>query len=389
MTDKVKVYGKAQNRVALGIVHAFLQVYPEASLEDLRNAFPHSVCPDCGVKELLLPVGEAELFNTKMGLYFVKPEEILTLSDGSKIALAQVWSKTSLGHIINKAKTYNILAATPDKSRSYPTSGFDLEYHNGWQSTIAGDNADTEPSPIDVSTKNSNKSGLYNTTETTSSNTSKPSPAINNSPKVVAVKGLPREYVPSETELKSYLERWDILQDYVEHEKALHIIFREDPRFAANTDIRFVIIKCSALNDFYATNIYKIAPVARNIVAIKDFDARLTKGDDTLVDEIAYVDGRRNYSFATKYCSHHQPDRYPIYDRYVEDVLTVLRQRNPRAFRFKNRGELKVYSTFRSAIDDFRKAYGLEVYTYKDIDRYLWQLGKDYYNPYKRHTHIK
>lgn len=382
MTGKAKVYDKAQNRTALGIVHAFLQIDPEASLEDLRDAFPHSVCPDCGIKELFLPIDEARLFNTKMGLYFIKPEETLTLSDGSRIAFAQVWSKASLDRIVNKAMTYGISAAPPDNSRSYPAIGFDLEYGNGWQLGKAGDRAQTY-SPVAA------KTDPAITMKPAAHDTASHSSVTDDSPAVVATKGLPKEYIPSETELKSYLKRWNTLQDYVEHEKALHMIFREDPRFAPNTDIRFVIIKCSALNDFYATNIYKIAPVARKIVAIKDFDIRLGKGDNRLVDEIADVDRRRNYSFATKYCSHHRPDLYPIYDRYVANVLATLRQRNPKAFRFKNRDELKDYLTFRFAIDDFRKAYGLGAFSYKDIDRYLWQLGKDYYNPYQKHSHIK
>lgn len=194
--------------------------------------------------------------------------------------------------------------------------------------------------------------------------------------------GLPAYYVPSESELNKYLNLWDTLSDYVAHEEALAMIFRMDPEFRLNTDLRCIIIKCSALNDFYATNIYRIAPVARKIHEIPDFDKRLTSGDDTLVDEIAMVDGRRNYSFATKYCSHHQPLLYPIFDRYVADVIAELRRRNPTAFRFRNKKALNDYTTFRGAIDDFRRAYGLETYSYKDIDRYLWQLGKEFYNHY-------
>lgn len=195
-------------------------------------------------------------------------------------------------------------------------------------------------------------------------------------------KCLPADYVPSEAELRHFLKDWDELPEYVAHEKALNLIFRQDEAFAANTDIRHVIIKCSALNDFYATNIFSIYPVAENILKIKDFDARLRAGDDSLVDEIATVEGRRNYSFATKYCSHHQPLLYPIYDLYVDRVLTELRRRNPEAFRFRKHEELKDYATFRGAIDDVRLAYGLQAYSYKDIDRYLWQLGKLYYNQY-------
>ena len=196
--------------------------------------------------------------------------------------------------------------------------------------------------------------------------------------------GLPEDYRPSESELKRYLDTWDGLGDYVDNEKALSMIFREDPIFSQNTDMRCVIIKCSALNDFYSTNIYRIAPVARKIVEIEDFDERLKQGDDSLVEEIALVEGRRNYSFATKYCSHHQPLLYPIFDRYVCDVLAELRKRNPGSFRFKSKKELTEFATFKGAIDDFAKAYGLDSYSYKDIDRYLWQLGKDFYNPYDK-----
>ena len=38
MANKVRVYGKAQNRTALGIVHAYMVMYPQATLEDLRRA---------------------------------------------------------------------------------------------------------------------------------------------------------------------------------------------------------------------------------------------------------------------------------------------------------------------------------------------------------------
>ena len=194
--------------------------------------------------------------------------------------------------------------------------------------------------------------------------------------------GLPADYVPSESELRKYLESWDNLGDYEAHEEALSMIFREDPNFRQNTDLRCIIIKCSALNDFYATKIFRIAPVAKKISEIPDFDERLAMGDDTLVDEIARVDDRRNYSFATKYCSHHQPLLYPIFDRYVCDVLAELCRRNPDGFRFRYKKALTDYPTFRGAIDDFRRAYGLNAYSYKDIDRYLWQLGKEFYNPY-------
>lgn len=196
--------------------------------------------------------------------------------------------------------------------------------------------------------------------------------------------GLPASYEPSVRELRGYLAKWDTLNVYVEHEAALEMLFRGDPEFSRNTSLRHIIVKCAVLNDFYATNIYQIEPVARNIASIRDFDTRLERGDLSLVGEIAKADGVRNfnYSFATKYCSHHKPELFPIYDRYVADVLTFLRRKYPEIFKFKSRESLKDYGIFVEAIETVRQNFGLEAYSYKDIDRYLWQLGKDFYNPY-------
>ena len=196
--------------------------------------------------------------------------------------------------------------------------------------------------------------------------------------------GLPDSYEPSARELRGYLAKWDTLNVYVEHEAALEMLFRGDTEFSRNTSLRHIIVKCAVLNDFYSTNIYQVEPVARNIASIRDFDKRLERGDLSLVEEIAKADGVKNfnYSFATKYCSHHKPELFPIYDRYVADVLMFLRRKYPEIFKFKSRESLKDYGTFVEAIEAVRRNFGLDAYSYKDIDRYLWQLGKDFYNPY-------
>ena len=43
MGNKIRVYGKAQNRTALGIMHAYLIMHPHATLEDLKKAFYQGV----------------------------------------------------------------------------------------------------------------------------------------------------------------------------------------------------------------------------------------------------------------------------------------------------------------------------------------------------------
>lgn len=196
--------------------------------------------------------------------------------------------------------------------------------------------------------------------------------------------GLPADYEPSVRELEGYLAKWDTLNVYVEHEAALEMLFRGDSEFSRNTSLRHIIVKCAVLNDFYSTNIYRIEPVAKHIASIDKFDERLLSGDRTLVAEIAQAKDVKNfnYSFATKYCSHHQPELYPIYDRYVADVLVFLKRKYPNILKFKNRDGLKDYDTFVEAIEAVRDNFGLQGYSFKDIDRYLWQLGKDFYYPY-------
>lgn len=196
--------------------------------------------------------------------------------------------------------------------------------------------------------------------------------------------GLPGGYRPSVEELKRYHQKWDTLNLYVAHEDALRMLFQELPDFRLNVDLRHIIVKCSVLNDFYSTKIYRIEPLAEHILSIPDIDNRLAAGDEALVKEIAEGENlNRNYSFATKYCAHHQPDAFPIYDRYVDDVLWFLHSEYPGLMPFRHRKELQEdYLTFKRSVAAVRDEFGLDGYSFKDIDRYLWQLGKDYYNPY-------
>ena len=82
------------------------------------------------------------------------------------------------------------------------------------------------------------------------------------------------------------------------------------------------------------------------------------------------------YSFATKYCSHHNPIEYPIYDGYVEKILLhFYKQDNFSNFK---KDDLKDYKKFKQTLLDFKKYYDIDEYNLKDIDRYIWQLGKEY-----------
>lgn len=133
MANKIRVYGKAQNRTALGIAQAYVVMYPHATLDDLRKAFPDSLNPDNGVKQLFLPVDEAKTFNTKMNLYFAKDDEVLATADGLSVAMAQVWSKPSFDRMVEQGKLYDIEVAEFEKT-AHPgqKGGYRLEYLNGY-----------------------------------------------------------------------------------------------------------------------------------------------------------------------------------------------------------------------------------------------------------------
>ncbi len=184
---------------------------------------------------------------------------------------------------------------------------------------------------------------------------------------------------PCEREMTKYLSEWETLENYTLQEKALNKLFLET--YNTNTAIEDILVKVAALNDFYSTNIFSIYPVAKHIASM-NIDIRLKEGDLSLVNEIAKVEsieGKEHnfYSFATKYCSHHQPDKYAIYDSYVEKVLKYFRGTD--GFHDFKDTDLKDYNCFFETLQQFKKYYGLSKYTLKELDRYLWLLGKKYF----------
>ena len=196
-------------------------------------------------------------------------------------------------------------------------------------------------------------------------------------------KTLPNVEHPCPEQVELYLQRWDEQENYKLQENALDKLFFET--YPINTDINDILIKASSLNDFYSTNIFSIFNVAKHIHGLK-IDSRLASKDLTLVDDIANVviNGKqlRFYSFASKYCSHHMPEIFPIYDSYVEKILKYFKQKD-KFCDFKNE-DLKTYHKFIDILNAFQAFYGLEQYNKKDLDRYLWQLGKRYFpNNYK------
>lgn len=193
---------------------------------------------------------------------------------------------------------------------------------------------------------------------------------------------------PSKQEVEKYLAQWDALDSYHLQENALDKLFFQV--YPNNTDISDILIKVSCLNDFYSTNIFSPFTVAKHILAL-NIDERLQSGDADLVKDIALVTMENGkiinfYSFATKYCSHHRPLDYAIWDSFVDEVLRYFRDVD--GFAAFESDELKDYQKFKSILIAFKDFYGIPEYSLKDLDRYLWQLGKDKF-PQKRYQKTK
>lgn len=170
-------------------------------------------------------------------------------------------------------------------------------------------------------------------------------------------------------------------------EKGLKKLFETFPRHESLDEI---YLKVVAINGLYSTNIYDTYRIAYHIFNnVENIDNRLVEGDPKLVNDIAKGHGIRSkgkaedkyfYSFATKYCSFHNPEKYAIYDTLIQDLLIKLHNRD-----IVNTKEEKIgykilredYRKFLEKIEEFKGRYKLDGVTLKDIDMYLWIKGKE------------
>lgn len=138
--NKIRVRGKAQNRTALGIVNAYVIMHPEATLADLRSAFPNNLNPDKGVKENFTDIEKiSEVQPENFDSYFSKEDELIALADCTKVAMVKMWTKPSFERLINKAAEDEIeVASFEGADQGFGKKGYySLEYLNGYQPPVA------------------------------------------------------------------------------------------------------------------------------------------------------------------------------------------------------------------------------------------------------------
>lgn len=181
---------------------------------------------------------------------------------------------------------------------------------------------------------------------------------------------------PTPELIATYLRKWQRLEKYRLQEASLGLLFRS--LCPENRVIQHVLLKVSALNDFYSTHVLDTFIVAKHILGMK-IDTRLKKHDGTLVNAIANVSmgtkTRTFYSFASKYCNHHEPLGFPIYDSYVVKMLMHFQRSS--GFGDFEKEDLKEYQRFVETIKQFQRHYKLASCSLREIDIFLWVAGKE------------
>ena len=187
---------------------------------------------------------------------------------------------------------------------------------------------------------------------------------------------------PSINQKEYYHSLWNspAYEAYRIQENVLKQIWQKYPD---NKNLKEIEVKVKTLNLYYSTNVIATNKVAKSIHSIKRLDKCLEDGNLSVVKKIAHLsladEKQRNfYSFATKYCSFHNPKKYPIYDFYVQDLLyRYQKQENfyPGKITRNSITNYLKYDEYKNIIDCFISYFDLHC-SYKELDMYLWTMGR-------------
>ena len=119
--------------------------------------------------------------------------------------------------------------------------------------------------------------------------------------------------------------------------------------------------------------------IADHIISL-NIDSDLSAGRISVVDRISRFPQKKALVFASKYCHFHQPDKFPIWDKFTAIGLGDLMGKNY----LKKRN----YSQFKSDIDFLISKIGSQL-SYKILDEYLWLYGQKIKNYKNSSAEIK
>lgn len=192
--------------------------------------------------------------------------------------------------------------------------------------------------------------------------------------------GLPLK--PTLSFVEEYICKFDSLEGDGKYDQLIYNIIY---KFPYNVEYNDILTKVILINRLYNTNIFNVYLMAENIMnlnidkylnannydIVKMIDQSYYKKDKT--GKIKYISC---YSFATKYCSFHN-NLFPIYDRIIAKMLNLYNYKD-KFSEFKIE-ELRSYDTLISVLNDFLVYYDLNNINYKNIDKFLWQYGKEFF----------
>lgn len=182
---------------------------------------------------------------------------------------------------------------------------------------------------------------------------------------------------PTEQLVTKYLEKFRSDERYFLADEAISQLVKQFPK---NSDLNHVLLKVTVINDLYRTNIFATFRMAHHIHSL-NIDPHLATGSTDVVDKIAAVSfsGKKRtvFSFASKYCSWHDQQNYPLYDGFVEKLLLAYRAKD-KFVTFKN-SDLRRYASYKRIVEGFRDYYTLGKFSFKELDKFLWLYGKSLY----------
>ena len=123
MRAKIRVTGKDQNRMALGIVNAYVKLNPNANLETLQKAFPETLNTS-GSGEVVVSLDQAKKHPTN---YFLEPNELIQLKNGTQVAVKYTWIKDDYEAIVERAKEFGIKSHKLGETAPFKEGSYKLE----------------------------------------------------------------------------------------------------------------------------------------------------------------------------------------------------------------------------------------------------------------------
>jgi hypothetical protein len=146
--------------------------------------------------------------------------------------------------------------------------------------------------------------------------------------------------------------------------------------FPRNVEPAQVLLKVLVLNELYNVRVLGIdvEPLALHIVSLR-VDPMLISGSPAAVGLIKNCPGlNQYYSFATKFCCWHNPAAYPMYDGNMDECLWSYQKHD--GFSVFERQDLYAYEKLVSIVSSFRTYYGLESFSFRELDKFLWRMGE-------------